>query len=226
MNYLFVVAHPDDEVLAAGGMIYNLIKKNNNIYVCFMCSNAEARKNITNNNIIEQAINSLKSLGVSKKNIIFGTYPNIKLNTIDHLSLVQFIEKAIQKFKPDVVITHYKSDINIDHKITSDCCDEAIRLFQRNDKEKEIKKYMYMEVLSATDWANNISFSPNYFYEIKKEGLNAKIKALSYYDGALRKYPHPRSTNTIEALATLRGSQAKLEYAEAFMTAFERETYE
>ena len=85
---------------------------------------------------------------------------------------------------------------------------------------------MYMEVLSATDWTNNTSFSPNYFYEIKKEGLNAKIKALSYYDGALRKYPHPRSTNTIEALATLRGSQAKLEYAEAFITAFERETYE
>lgn len=226
MNYLFVVAHPDDEVLGAGGMIYNLIKKNNNIYVCFMCSNAEARKNITNNNITEQAINSLKSLGVSKKNIIFGTYPNIKLNTIDHLSLVQFIEKAIKTFKPDVVITHYKSDINIDHKITSDCCDEAIRLFQRNDKEKEIKKYMYMEVLSAIDWANNISFSPNYFYEIKKEGLNAKIKALSYYDGALRKYPHSRSINTIEALATLRGSQAKLEYAEAYITAFERETYE
>ena len=76
MNYLFVVAHPDDEVLGAGGMIYNLIKKNNNINVCFMCSNAEARKNIIDNNIKEQAINGLKSLGVSKKNIIFGRQEN------------------------------------------------------------------------------------------------------------------------------------------------------
>ena len=200
MNYLFVVAHPDDEVLGAGGMIYNLLKNNNKVFICFMCSNAEARKNIIDNNIKEQAIKSLKSLGVSKRNILFGTFPNIKFNIVDHLSLVQFIEKGIKIFKPDIVITHYKNDINIDHKITSECCDEAIRLFQRNEAEKEIKKYMYMEVLSAT--------------------------ALSYYDGALRKYPHPRSTNTIEALATLRGSQAKLEYAEAFITAFERETYE
>ena len=29
MNYLFVMAHPDDEILGAGGMIYNLIKRGN-----------------------------------------------------------------------------------------------------------------------------------------------------------------------------------------------------
>ena len=226
MNYLFVVAHPDDEVLGAGGMIYNLLKNNNKVYICFMCSNAEARKNIKSYNIKGQAIKSLKSLGVPKKNIKFGLFPNIKLNTIDHLSLVQFIEAAICTFKPDIVITHYRNDINIDHKITSECCDEAVRLFQRNNNEKEIKKYLYMEVLSATDWINNLSFSPNYFFEIKKEGMDAKIRALSFYDGALRNYPHPRSINTIEALATLRGSQSKLEYAEGFIIAFERETYE
>ena len=223
MNYLFVVAHPDDEVLGAGGMIYNLLKNNNKVYICFMCSNAEARKNIKSYNIKGQAIKSLKSLGVPKKNIKFGLFPNIKLNTIDHLSLVQFIEAAICTFKPDIVITHYRNDINIDHKITSECCDEAIRYFQRNNSDFSIDKYMYMEVLSSTDWVTRKQFVPNSFYEINEDGLEKKIEALKKYDSAIRDFPHPRSEINIKALATTRGCQSGLIMAESFMIAFEKE---
>ena len=227
MKYLFVVAHPDDEVLGAGGMIYDLIKKKNDIFVCIMCSDVEARTHVLNKGSIrEQSINSLSILGVPKENIIFGTFPNIKLNIVDHLSLVQFIENALRKFKPDVVITHYSNDINIDHKITSECSDEAIRLFQRGDNGIDIKKYMYMEVLSSTDWMINQAFAPNYFYEINKDGLEMMIKALSKYDGAIREYPHPRSKESITSLATYRGSQARLNYAEAFIIAFDRDKNE
>ena len=138
MKYLIVSAHPDDETLGCGGMIYNLIKKNNEVSICFLCGNAEARK-ISNNklSIKEQAINSLKIFGV--ENITFGDFPNIKFNTIPHLDIVKYIEKSIIDNEPDVVITHYPNDINSDHKITSECCDEAIRYFQRNERVKEIK---------------------------------------------------------------------------------------
>ncbi len=224
MKYLFVVAHPDDEILGAGGMIYDLVNRGNDIYVCFMCSDAEARKNSLNMvPIREQAIESLSILGVPETNIKFGTFPNIKLNIIDHLTIVQFIELALMEYKPDVVITHCSKDINIDHKLTSECCDEAVRLFQRGENGINIKKYMYMEVLSSTDWANNYAFNPNYYYEINKEGIDRKIMALAKYEGALRKYPHPRSEETIKSLAVYRGSQMKLNYAEAFIIAFERE---
>lgn len=222
MKYLVVAAHPDDDVLGAGGTIYNLINKGNEVSICFLCGNAEARK-LTNKNltIMEQAINSLKVLGVN--NYSFGDFPNIKFNTVPHIEIVQFIEKMIIKYEPDVVITHYKDDLNSDHKITSECCDEAIRYFQRNDSIKEIKKYMYMEVLSSTDWITNSAFSPNFFYEIHKEGLNKKIEALSKYENVIRNNPHPRSIENITALANLRGCQSKFDYAEGFIIAFERE---
>ena len=45
---------------------------------------------------------------------------------------------------------------------------------------------------------------------------NNEVEALSKYDGALRKYPHPRSKESITSLATYRGSQMKLNYAESF----------
>lgn len=222
MKYLIVAAHPDDEILGAGGTIYNLIKKKHEVCICFLCGNAEARK-LTNKEltIVEQASNALKVLGVNECS--FGDFPNIKFNTVPHIEIVQFIEKMILKYEPDVVITHYKDDLNSDHKITGECCDEAIRYFQRNNEAKEIKKYMYMEVLSSTDWITNSSFSPNYFYEIGREGINKKIEALSKYENAIRRYPHPRSAENISSLAVMRGCQSKLDYAEGFIIAFERE---
>lgn len=224
MNYLIVAAHPDDEILGAGGMIYNLIKKGNNVSICFMCANTEARKGLSNKRSVqEQAIESLSILGLEKENILYGSFPNIKLNTVPHLDVVQLIERAILKFEPDIVITHYRNDLNSDHKIASECCDEAIRYFQRNKNIKEIKKYMYMEVLSSTDWITNDSFSPNYFYEINQEGLEYKIMALEKYEGAIRQYPHSRSIENIKALATIRGAQSNLNYAESFIIAFERD---
>lgn len=72
----------------------------------------------------------------------------------------------------------------------------------------------------------NDAFKANYFYEIGEEGLEIKIKALKKYNNTLREYPHPRSAESIRALATIRGSQSKLNYAEAFMIVFERHNNE
>ena len=77
MKYLFVVAHPDDEILGAGGMIYSLIKKGNEVYICFMCSKAEARSNIKGETSIrDQAVKSLSVMGVEEKYLIFEFFFN------------------------------------------------------------------------------------------------------------------------------------------------------
>lgn len=223
MKYLFVVAHPDDEVLGAGGMIYKLIQNGERVKICFMCSDAEARKTEQKvKSVRQQAINSLKILGLSKDDIVFGTFPNIKMNTVPHLEIVKFIESALIEFEPNVVITQYPNDLNTDHKITGECCDEAIRYFQRNNSNVSIKKYMYMEVLSSTDWVIGKAFAPNYYYEVGINGLERKIQALKEYDSALKEFPHSRSRENIQALATIRGCQSGQNYSEGFIIAFEK----
>ena len=63
-----------------------------------------------------------------------GTFPDIEMNTVLHLKLVQFIEKVIMESEPDVIITHHPADTNNDHLQTSMACQEAIRLFQRRQR--------------------------------------------------------------------------------------------
>ena len=43
LSYLFVVAHPDDEILGAGGTIIKLVELGHKVSICFMSGNVEAR---------------------------------------------------------------------------------------------------------------------------------------------------------------------------------------
>ena len=47
MNYLIVVAHPDDEALGAGATINRLIKDGHKVAVVTMANHAAARANIS-----------------------------------------------------------------------------------------------------------------------------------------------------------------------------------
>ena len=223
-RYLIVVAHPDDEVLGAGGTIYKLSHTGDKFDLAIMCSNVEARGNKPKENELEKNIaKSKKLLGID--NIYQENFPNIKMNTISHLNLVQFIESVIINSKPDIIITHHPSDVNNDHYQTSIACQAAIRLFQRRNNIKPITELWYMEVPSATDWDINSStqkFTPNVFVEIEKNGIKQKIKALQAYKGVIRKYPHPRSIENLSGLATYRGAQSGVMYAEAFESVFRR----
>ena len=224
MNYLFVVAHPDDEVLGAGGTMYKLSQRGDNVSVCIMSGAVKARALRPHDEELKSDINeSMNILGIS--NYIEGEFPNIEFNTVPHLKLVQFVEKAIIDTQAEVVITHHPGDTNNDHYHTSLACQAAIRLFQRRNDVTPLKEFMFMEVLSATDWSVNDGFNkfnPNTFFEIGLDGIDRKIEALSAYRDVMRDYPHSRSGETIKGLATVRGSQANLYYAEAFQSVFRR----
>ena len=47
--------------------------------------------------------------------------------------------------------------------------------------------------------------------------LESKIDIMSNYESEIGEHPFPRSSKAIEALATLRGSECGVEFAEAFM---------
>ena len=75
---------------------------------------------------------------------------------------------------------------------------------------------MSYEILSETEWGQEIEvFKPNVYVDITKT-FNKKIEAMKAYESELREFPHPRSLKAIEALAIKRGSEIGVKYAESF----------
>jgi N-acetylglucosamine malate deacetylase 1 len=221
MKVLVIAAHPDDEVLGVGGTIKKHGMNGDEVFLCILSSHAGARKiKPDQKELTNQIKRASKILGV--RDIQQFDFPNIRMNTIPTIELVQAIEAAIIRFKPNIVYTHHGGDLNEDHRIIFSATMAAIRLPERNSQEglprTMIKEVLTYEVLSSTEWAApipSLAFTPNIFVDIT-DTIDKKIDALKEYPETLLTPPHPRSIETIHALATLRGSQAGLRYAEAF----------
>ena len=218
---LVVVAHPDDEILGFGGAGAVCVKNGEIVQPVILSGGVDARTHRpTDAELFDDMINANQTLGFEKP--ILGSFPNIRMNTISHLDLVQFIEAQIETFQPDRIFTHYPADLNNDHTQVANACLAAARLFQRKQGLKPLQSVYFIEILSSTDWAfpvDGTSFQAQVFVDITST-LDQKIKALSCYRNVMRPAPHPRSDEVSRGHAAYRGGQCGCRYAEAFQLAF------
>lgn len=220
MRYLTVTAHPDDEVLGFGGTSTVLTEKGHVVKNCILSGKVEVRAKRPELDELSANIQEAQKL-IGAEEVILGDFPNIQFNTVSHIELVKFIEQVVNDFRPDYIFTHHPGDLNNDHLQVSQACQAAARLYQRRN-EAPLKGLFFMEILSSTDWSfpgGSSDFEATSFFEIGEKGLKTKLEALHAYKGIMRDYPHPRSEEVVRGLSAYRGSQAGLNYAEAFQTA-------
>ena len=222
MSVLLVTSHPDDEVLGCGGLATALSSQGIAVHSCILSSGADARSGRPEtSDLLRDVVTAHKMLGVHEYTL--GKFPNIRMNTVPHIDLVQFIEEVILRTKADIVYTHHPQDLNDDHRQTSAACQVAARSAQRGKGAPFLRRLYYMEILSSTDWSfpgSGNGFQADTFFEIGEAHLENKIAALQAYQKVMRTFPHPRSVEVIRGLAAYRGGQSGMRYAEAFQTAF------
>lgn len=222
-KHLFVVAHPDDEVLGGGAFIYEAIKRGDEVGVMVLNTCDTTRYEEDYSKIVDDLKKSHDILGGINKRYLF-TYTDSNFHNADHRQMVQDIESVIRDFQPDNIFTQHPGDVNTDHYWTAATCMEAFHLWQRGRENiKPIQALYLMEVQSSTDWALNPSikkFDPNTFVSVSKDAIEAKISALEAYENVVRPVPHPRSHEALNALPVFRGAQSGKQYAEAFECVF------
>ena len=220
---LIVVAHPDDEVLGFGGTGARMAQAGEIIQPIILCGNAQARtQRPDSDTLFTDMLAANQALGF--KPPVIGTFPNIRMNTVDHIEIVKFIEQQIFQYQPTRLFTHHPTDLNDDHVQTSKACLAAARLFQRRNDVRPLQSIHFIEILSSTDWAfptGSSLFTPDTFEDIEST-LALKLKALAIYRNVMRPAPHPRSEAVITGHSVYRGGQSGFLYAEAFQTAFRR----
>jgi N-acetylglucosamine malate deacetylase 1 len=220
---LVVVAHPDDEILGFGGSGMILVEKGELVQPIILCGNVDARTNRpTDVELYDDMMAANSLLGFSEP--ILGSFPNIRMNTVDHLDIVKFIESQLMRFQPSRIFTHHPSDLNDDHGQVSQACQVATRYFQRTSHLSGFESLHFMEILSSSDWVFPgvaMAFEPNLFIDIES-AIDKKISALSKYRNVMRSKPHPRSEHVLRGHAAYRGGQCSANYAEAFQTVYRR----
>lgn len=221
---LVIVAHPDDEILGFGATGAKLVATGEVVQPVILCGNVDVRhQRPTDEELYQDMCAANKEVGF--KEPILGGFPNIRMNTVPHVEIVQFIEKQIERFKPSRIFTHHPGDLNDDHVQISRACQAASRLYQRRSDIPPLQALYFMEILSSSDWAfptTGENFIPSNFFEIGEDFLAKKIKALGHYRNVMRPFPHPRSDEVLRGLAAYRGGQAGLNYAEAFQLVFQQ----
>lgn len=215
-NFLFVVAHPDDEILGAGAFIHKLSRNGNIVNVCVLNSCDFTRYHEYSGKLIDDMKKTHEIIGVTKSYI--GNFTDGDFGNDNHREIVEFIESAIVDCKPDYIFTMSKDDMNYDHFVTAECCEEAARYSHRGIYNcKKLVGLFYMNTISETEWKfGKSNFSSTFFAEVTEDDVNKKIEALSLYEGVIRDRPHPRSKENIKAKAIVTGSRCGCKFAEDF----------
>ncbi|KAB1063552.1 PIG-L deacetylase family protein [Salibacter halophilus] len=216
-NILVVAPHCDDEVLGCGGTIKKLTKKGLNVIVLMITNGfigaPELFKEEDTLKNRQEAKVANAYLGVKK--VVFLDFPAPRLDSIASYKLSIAISEIIRDYDIDTMYIPHKGDIHRDHFVTHECSLVAARPIN-NCPVKRIYSY---ETLSETEWAmpsQNEAFIPTVFENVT-DTFEEKAKSFGFYKSQVKEYPHPRSQESMRALAMHRGATVGFHLAEAFM---------
>jgi LmbE family N-acetylglucosaminyl deacetylase len=219
MRTLIVAAHPDDEILGAGGTAIALAGHGHEVFLIilgegiasrFPQRDAETAARVRE--LHEQCHKVAQLVGATE--VSLHDLPDNQFDTLPLLNVVKTVEELIERIRPEVVFTHHGGDLNVDHAVTH----RAVLTATRPVKGHPVREVYTFEVPSATDWAFQQLepvFRPNTFFDISGT-LEAKLRALELYRAEMRSFPHPRSMAAVESQARRWGAVVGVEAAEAF----------
>lgn len=214
-NILVIAPHADDECLGVGGTLLKH-KANGDKVHWMLVTKMKEEDGYPADKVRE------RDQVIAKVNEMMGfdSFHNLDFSPtkLDPNSLNDMIGKfgeVIKKVKPEIVYLPFEGDAHTDHAMTFKAAVANFKMFRNN----EIKSIRVYETPSETDYGfsqEDAPFKPQLFVDIT-DHIQKKLEVLNYYKAELGEFPFPRSIETVEALAKVRGGAINKEAAEAFM---------
>ncbi len=211
---LVLAAHPDDELLGLGGTLARHASLGDTVMSALIADVGSARyDDETIQAVRNNALQAAERLGV--KEMRFAGLADQKLDVLPILDITRWIEMLLDEFRPHIIYTHHRGDINRDHAVVHEATLTAARPYS----VPYVERILCYETPSATEWSGpygESAFSPNIFVDIGTH-LETKLNATAMYMSELRPYPHPRSLEALRVRAHFWGSVIGVPAAEPFM---------
>jgi len=196
---LILAPHTDDGELGCGATISLLLEQGKEVhYIALSSASDSLPPGTPKDQLVVEVKQATQILGIKPENLKILNYQVRKLNYYRQ-ELLEFFVSLRDELNPDLIFVPSRSDLHQDHATVTM---EALRAF----KQKTILGY-------ELPW-NNLSFDADCFICLEPHHVNAKVNALSEYKTqAHRDYMSP---SFIRSLATVRGTQMGVQYAESF----------
>ena len=213
MKKILVIApHADDEVLGCGGYLLhqrsltlpNHQRANIKIVVGTiggMDSRQDYEKRLAEFNLVCHKLEAEGEMLFPKMDAMLDTVPSREI--------ISSLDYQIDTFRPDEIFINYRST-HQDHIKMYDCAMASIRL-REGYFPKMVALYEYPFVTDGMDLING-----GKMYHDISDNITDKIRLFSLYETQVRKSPSPLNSNGIKALASIRGLECGVKYAEKF----------
>ena len=215
---LVVAPHADDEAMGCAGLLAKLSERDCEIHILYMAVDGFHHYGIDRKTTYGERVKEIESvtelLGCTYE-IAYGNKDLIeKLDTLPKRELVDYFEGAINEYHPDLLLLPYGEDYDQDHVATFQTAFAAARPIAEAFGKYLVPHVMTYE-MTKLNWAAEPLPRPVAYCDISRY-LSVKFEAVKRYKTQLRPSPHIRSLESVGALASIRGKEIGVEYAEAF----------
>ncbi|MBD3421471.1 MAG: PIG-L family deacetylase [Chitinivibrionales bacterium] len=194
---LVLCAHTDDGEIACGGALHKFCAEGALVYYAAF-SRASVPDGFPADIIDTEMWKATNSLGIHRQNVFLYDWQVRKLGYVRQDILEEMICLR-DRIRPDLVFLPCKDDLHQDH---TTIYHEGMRAFK------------YSTVLGYEMPMNNLSFQARGFIPLRREDVEAKVKAVALYQS--QNHRIFTRAEAVRSLCVTRGMQVGQEYAECF----------
>jgi LmbE family N-acetylglucosaminyl deacetylase len=217
---LILAPHADDEAMGCAGLMARLAQAGARIHVIYGAVDGFHHYGLERQTDFRQRVAEIEDVLA-----LFGercsyeiAYPDQglieRLDTVARIELVDRFEAALNEHRPELLLLPALPDYDQDHQVVFDAGFAAARPIAAQFGKWLVPHVLTYE-MTKLQWAASPLPRAAAFCDVT-DVMETKLEAVRRYGTMLRPSPHIRSLESVRGLATIRGAEIGVEFAEAF----------